>query len=74
MLKYKIDIMQALKDNGYSTYVCKKNKLISQSTLTKIRNNIIVNTDSINILCNLLHCQPGDLLEHIPDEQKTNRE
>lgn len=63
-LRYKIDVLAALKEAGYSSYRLRKEKLLSESTLQKLRDGIIVSTDAIEQLCGLLNCQPGDLLEH----------
>ena len=63
-LRYKIDVLAALKEAGYSSYRLRKEKLLSESTLQKSRDGIIVSTDVIEQLCGLLNCQPGDLLEH----------
>ena len=63
-LRYKIDVLAALKEAGYSSYRLRKEKLLSESTLQKLRDGIIVSTDVIEQLCELLNCQPGDLLEH----------
>jgi putative transcriptional regulator len=63
-LRYKIDVLAALKEAGYSSYRLRKEKLLSESTLQKLRDGIIVSTDVIEQLCGLLNCQPGDLLEH----------
>lgn len=35
----------------------------------KLKNNELVRTDTINELCALLKCQPGDLMEYVPDEE-----
>ena len=67
MIQYKIDVLQALKNAGYSTYKIRKQNLLFESTLTKIRKNEIVNVDNLNILCKLLELQPGDILQYIPD-------
>ena len=63
-LRYKIDVLAALKEAGYSSYRLRKEKLLSESTLQKLRDGIIVSTDVIEQLCGLLTCHPGDLLEH----------
>lgn len=63
-LRYKIDVLAALKEAGYSSYRLRKEKLLSESTLQKLRDGIIVSTDVIEQLCGLLNCQPRDLLEH----------
>ena len=70
MLKYKIDIMDALKNIGFSSYRIRKDKLIGEQQLQKIRSGEIASKDTLNTLCMLLNCQPGDLLEYIPDEGK----
>ena len=64
-LRYKIDVLAALKEAGYSSYRLRKEKLLSESTLQKLRDGIIVSTDVIEQLCGLLNCQPGDLLERV---------
>ena len=70
MLKYKIDIMDALKNIGFSSYRIRKDKLIGEQQLQKIRSGEIASKDTLNTLCMLLNCQPGDLLEYIPGERK----
>ena len=36
-LKYKFDVLQALKEKGYSAYTIRKEKLLSESTIQKLR-------------------------------------
>lgn len=67
MIKYKIDILQALKDAGYSTYKIRKEKVFNETQLQNIRDNKLLSQDALNKLCLLLNCQPGDILEYIPD-------
>ena len=66
-LRYKIDVVQALKDNGYNTNRLRKEKLISESVLQKLRHSEPVSWSNIEQLCKLLECQPDDILEYIPD-------
>ena len=66
-LRYKIDILAELKKNGYSTTRIRKEKLIGQSYLQQIRHNELVSWKTIDTVCSLLQCQPGDLIEHVPD-------
>ncbi|KAB4815461.1 helix-turn-helix transcriptional regulator, partial [Bacteroides thetaiotaomicron] len=42
--------------------------LLSQSTLQKLREGIGVSWDNIETLCRLLDCQPGDIMEYVPEE------
>ena len=63
-IRYKIDVLIALKNVGYSTYKLRKDKIMSESTIQKFRNGEIVNADNLALLCKLLNCQPGDILEY----------
>lgn len=71
MIKYKIDIIQALKNKGYSTYKIRKEKIFNESQLQQMRENKILAQDALNKVCTLLDCQPGDIVEYIPDENKS---
>ena len=71
LIKYKIDIIHALKSIGYSTYKIRKEKIISQSTLQKFRNGEIVNADNMALICKLLKCQPGDIIEYVESDENT---
>jgi len=61
-------LLAMMDSKGLSTYKIRKNKIISESTLQKIRENRAITTDSIASLCEALDCQPGDLLEYVPDK------
>ena len=63
-LKYKIDVLEALKAKGFTTYKIRKEKLLGESTLQKLRSGAGVSWESIEIICSLLGCQPGDLIEY----------
>lgn len=67
LIKYKIDIIQALKNKGYSTYKIRKEKIFNESQLQQMRENKILAQDALNKVCTLLDCQPGDILVYIPD-------
>ena len=66
-IKYKIDVLKALKEAGYSSVRIRKEKLIGQSYLQQIRRGEIVSTACLDKLCELLHCQPGDIIEYIKE-------
>ena len=59
-----------LKEKGYSTYRIRQEKLIGQGTLTALRNGTGgLDAKTMDRLCTVLGCQPGDLMEHVPEEQ-----
>jgi putative transcriptional regulator len=68
MLVYKADMLKELKSHGYSTYRIRKDRLLSESTVQKLRYGIGVAWENIAAICKLLNCQPGDFLEYVPDE------
>ena len=73
-IRYKIDVIAALKSAGYSTYKIRKEKIISQSTLQKFRNGEIVNADNMALICKLLKCQPGDIIEYVETHDPKEKE
>ena len=67
-LVYKMDVLQALKDKGFTTYKLRHDKLLSESTLQKLRTNKGIAWENIETLCKLLDCQPSDLIEYVKEE------
>ena len=72
-LKYKFDILAELKKNGYNTNRIRTEKILSESTLQKFRQGEIVSADNIAKLCKLFDCQPGDILEYVPDVKNSSK-
>ena len=66
-LRYKIDVLEALKQKGFTTYSLRQGNKLSQSTIQKLREGRGVAWENIENLCSLLDCQPGDLLEFVKD-------
>lgn len=61
-------LLDLMEQKGLTTYKIRKDKIISESTLQKIRKNKSITTDSISSLCEVLNCQPGDIMEYVPDQ------
>lgn len=68
MIQYSRDILTDLKEAGYSQSMLQKEGLLGSSTLTHLRRGELIRWESINTICNLLRCQPGDLFEWTPDD------
>jgi Predicted transcriptional regulator len=60
-------LIKMMKDQNLTSYKIRQNKIVGQSTLQNIRDGKAINTDSIAALCEVLNCQPGDIMEYIPD-------
>lgn len=69
-IRYRVDILQTLKEAGYTTYSIRRDNIFGQATMQKIRKGEIVNTANLEKLCHLLHCQPGDILEYVEDTEE----
>ncbi len=66
MLRYKVNILEALKKAGYSSYRMRQEKVLSESTLQRIREGSpTITLESISVICDILRCQPGDLVEWV---------
>lgn len=74
MLRYKIDILHALKEKGFTSYRIRKEKLIGEQQMQKIRIGDIASKDTLNTICRVLSCQPGDILEYVPDGNEPDLE
>lgn len=67
-LKFKTNVLDALKQAGYNTSRIRQENLLSQSTLQKLRDGGQLSWSNLETICRLLECQPGDILEYIPDD------
>ena len=67
-MQYKIDVIAALKDVGYNTNRIRKEKIMGESMLQKIRSGQMVSWATMETLCDLLNCQPADLIEYVKGE------
>ena len=71
MLKYKIDIGDALERIGFNAYKAKTTKLLSQDTLKKVKaDDTNISLKSLNSICMLLDMQPKDLLMYVETEEE----
>lgn len=64
-LVYKIDVLSALKERGYNTTRLRKEKILAESTIQKLRDNNPISWANIAQICELLDCQPDFFLESI---------
>ena len=69
MIIYKINVLDALKENGYSSYKLRKEKIFGEATLQKFRKKEYINFDNLNKLCELLNCQISDIIEYVKEDE-----
>lgn len=71
-LKYKINVLSALKEKGYNTNRIRQEGLLSQSTLQKLRTGQGLSWENLETLCKLLECNIGDIVDYVPEQCQTN--
>jgi putative transcriptional regulator len=69
-IKYKIDVFEELKKAGYSTYRLRKDKIIGELMIQKIRDAEPVSWAMVEKLCELLNCQPGDIYAYESEKKE----
>ncbi len=67
MIYYKIDVIQALKDKGLTTYDIQVKNGLNSRTIKEIKQGKICGVLSLDKLCKMLECQPADLIGYKPD-------
>ena len=66
-LRWRMNVLAALKEKGFNTNKIRTEGLLSQSTLQKLREGKGVAWENIEKLCELLGCQPADLIEYVEE-------
>lgn len=69
---YKFDVLQALKERGYNTNRLRKEKLLAEGVLQALREGRAISFANLEKLCDLLDCQPGDLLQFVREEHEAH--
>ena len=68
MIKYD-KLFALLEAAGRSSTNWLRKEGMHPNVVNKLRKNERVNTDTIDRLCALLDCQPGDIMEYSPEEE-----
>lgn len=73
-MPFKYDKLFALlQERGITSYRIRKDNIISQAALTKMKNGDgNIDTRTLERLCSVLKCQPGDIMEYVEDEETEN--
>lgn len=68
MLKYD-KLFKLLEENGYTPTKIRETAIIGQATYYGLKNGTKgIDAKTINKLCKVFNCQPGDILEYVPDD------
>ena len=64
---YKVDVLSELKSKGISAYKMRKDKIMGERTMQQLRDKQLVSWDTLTKVCEMLNCQPGDLIAYVPE-------
>lgn len=67
MLRFRIDVLSELKKAGVTQANAKISKVLSQAAFGDMRKGKVPGIHSIESICSILKCQPGELIEWVPD-------
>ncbi len=65
---FKVDVLSELKKIGYSSYRMSKENIFGSTELQNFRKGKVTSPVTLDRLCELLDCQPDDLIMYVPDE------
>ena len=61
-------LWKTMKDRGVTQYDLYTHFHVNRAQINRLRHNQNVEVNTIDKLCNILHCRVEDIMEHIPDE------
>ena len=67
MIRYRFDVLAWLRAAGFNSGRLRREKLLGQSTLQKLRHGDLLSWGELSKVCELLHVQPGDVVYYVPD-------
>lgn len=65
MLVYKFDVLEALKEAGFTTSRMRKEKLLGENAIQSLRNNEMVGIIALEKICKMLDMQPGNIIKYV---------
>lgn len=68
MISYE-RLWRTMKERGITQYALINRYYISPAQITRLKRNESVSTHTIDVFCQILHCQVGDIMEYIEDSQ-----
>lgn len=68
MFVYKINVLETLKEAGYTTTRLRKEKLLGENALQSIREGKVVGINSLEKICELLDMQPGNIIKYVENK------
>lgn len=67
MIRYD-RLWETMKRRGVTQYDLYTHHNVNRAQLDRLRKNLNVEVNTIDRLCNILHCKVEDIMEHFPDD------
>lgn len=72
MFVYKFDVLESLKEAGYTTTKLRKNKLLGENAIQSLRRGEMVGIIALEKICKLLDMQPGNIIKYVESGENEN--
>lgn len=69
MIRYD-RLWDTMKARGITQYDLYTHYNVNRAQINRLRHNQNVEVNTIDRLCNILHCNVEEIMEHIPDENR----
>lgn len=72
MFVYKFDVLETLKESGYTTTRLRKEKLLGENAIQSLRRGEMIGIIALEKVCSLLDMQPGNIIKYVEDGENKN--
>ena len=69
MIRCKIDILTALRDVGMTAYQLRKQHIMGEDRVQRLRRNELPSWRELDIICKLTGREVADFIEYVPDNE-----
>ncbi len=70
MLAYKINVLESLKESGYTTTRLRKEKLLGENAIQSLRRGEMIGMITLEKICAMLDMQPGNIIKYVEDAEE----
>ena len=68
MFVYKIDVLETLREAGYTSSRLRNERLLGENAIQSLRHNKMVGIASLEKICKLLDMQPGNIIKYVNEK------
>lgn len=68
MITYKQNVLELLKDKGFSSYRLRKEKIMGTERIQRLRHGELPSWRELDIICSLTAQDIGNIIEYTPDK------